>query len=337
MEFPSPGDWQKEEEFCWLIRGPVGLTGGLWKTRTLPMRSEGMAVCLQSGVEMADWNHEVGWLVSHESTSTAHIPAWPEWMLQHWSSSHCSSTLEGWLWWPWNPVAAQTPSSIWAEGGSLAVHRQCIRSRHISDTGPITTPSELTLVKYPVSPSCSSTGPLGDEGTGVLSGKSTHLKGTESAWAWTLGLGFQNLGLDPAPNRDVTVTEQRKPYLTSCYCLQFSSVAQSCPSLCDPMDCSTPGFPVHHQLLELTQIHVHRVGDANQPSHPLSFPSPPILKSFLTSGSFPVKKGYCLSPSFFRPTSNQGANCQHSLRTGMACVHIKSSSPHKATEHTQVL
>ena len=50
----------------------------------------------------------------------------------------------------------------------------------------------------------------------------------------------------------------------------FSSVAQSCPTICNPMDCSTTGFPVHHQLLELAQIHVHRVGDAIQSSHPLS-------------------------------------------------------------------
>ena len=57
--------------------------------------------------------------------------------------------------------------------------------------------------------------------------------------------------------------------------LQFSSVAQSCPTLCDPMNRSTPGLPVHHQLLELTQTHVHRVGDAIQLSHPLSSPSPP--------------------------------------------------------------
>ena len=54
-----------------------------------------------------------------------------------------------------------------------------------------------------------------------------------------------------------------------------SSVAQSCPTLCDPMNCSTPGLPVHHQLLEFTHIHVHRVSDAIQPSHPLSSPSPP--------------------------------------------------------------
>ena len=57
--------------------------------------------------------------------------------------------------------------------------------------------------------------------------------------------------------------------------VQFSSVAQSCPTLCDPMNHSTPGLPVHHQLLEFTQTHVHRVGDAIQPSHPLSSPSPP--------------------------------------------------------------
>ena len=56
---------------------------------------------------------------------------------------------------------------------------------------------------------------------------------------------------------------------------QFSSAAQSCPTLCNPMNCSTPGLPVHHQLLEFTQTHVHRVGDAIQPSHPLSSPSPP--------------------------------------------------------------
>ena len=56
--------------------------------------------------------------------------------------------------------------------------------------------------------------------------------------------------------------------------VQFSSIAQSCPTLCDPMDCSMPGFPVHHQLLELAQTHVHQVGDAIQPSHPLSSPSP---------------------------------------------------------------
>ena len=58
---------------------------------------------------------------------------------------------------------------------------------------------------------------------------------------------------------------------------QFSSVAQSCPTLCNLMDCSTPGLPVHYQLLEFTQTHVHWVDDAIQPSHPLSSPSPPAF------------------------------------------------------------
>ena len=59
--------------------------------------------------------------------------------------------------------------------------------------------------------------------------------------------------------------------------LQFSSVTQSCPTLCDPMNCSMPGLSVHLQLPESTQTHVHCVGDAIQPFHPLSSPSPPAL------------------------------------------------------------
>ena len=61
------------------------------------------------------------------------------------------------------------------------------------------------------------------------------------------------------------------------FIVQFNSVAQSCPTLCDPMNRGTPGLPVHHQLPESTQTHVHQVGDAIQPSHPLSSPSPPAL------------------------------------------------------------
>ena len=67
---------------------------------------------------------------------------------------------------------------------------------------------------------------------------------------------------------------------------QFSSVAQSCPTLCNPMDCSMPGLPVHHQLPEFTQTHVHRVSDAIQPSHPLSSPSPPALNPSQHQGLF---------------------------------------------------
>ena len=57
--------------------------------------------------------------------------------------------------------------------------------------------------------------------------------------------------------------------------VQLSSVAQSCPTLCNPMNCSMPGLLVHHKLLEFTQTHAHRVSDAIQPSHPLPSPSPP--------------------------------------------------------------
>jgi len=85
---------------------------------------------------------------------------------------------------------------------------------------------------------------------------------------------------------------------------QFSSSTQLCPALCDPVDCSMPGFPVHRQLPERAQIHVHRVVDAIKPSHPLSSPSPlipskhlillsspsPALKSFPPSGSFPMSQ-----------------------------------------------
>ena len=61
--------------------------------------------------------------------------------------------------------------------------------------------------------------------------------------------------------------------------LAFSSVVQSCLTLCEPMNCSTPGLPVHHQLPEFTQTHAHQVGDAIQPSHPLLSPSPPAPNS----------------------------------------------------------
>ena len=68
--------------------------------------------------------------------------------------------------------------------------------------------------------------------------------------------------------------------------VQFSSVAQLCLILCDPMDCSTPGFPVYHQLLELTQTHVHCIGDAIQPCHPLLSPSPPAFNLSQHQGLF---------------------------------------------------
>ena len=76
-------------------------------------------------------------------------------------------------------------------------------------------------------------------------------------------------------------------YYTS---VQFSSVTQSSPTLGDPMDCSTPGLPVHHQLPEFIQTLAHRVGDAIQPSHPVSSASPPAPQSLPASGSFPMSQ-----------------------------------------------
>ena len=78
--------------------------------------------------------------------------------------------------------------------------------------------------------------------------------------------------LEPIIQTEVSQKEKHQYSISS---VHFSSVAQSCPTLCDPMNCSTPDFPVHHQLPEFTQTHVHWVSDAIQPSHPLSSPSPP--------------------------------------------------------------
>ena len=88
---------------------------------------------------------------------------------------------------------------------------------------------------------------------------------------------------------------------------QFSSVAQSCLTLCDPMNGSTPGFPVHHQLPEPTQTHVHHVTDAMQPSHPLSSPSPPSFSPSQHQGLFPM------SQSFASGGQNIGASTSASV------------------------
>ena len=93
----------------------------------------------------------------------------------------------------------------------------------------------------------------------------------------TRAVFFYVIVITPAINRykngDLSnVTEQIQALFT-CYCC---SGAQSCPTLCDPMNCSTPGLPVHHQLPEFAQVHVHCIGDAVQPSHPL-MPSSPYL------------------------------------------------------------
>ena len=87
---------------------------------------------------------------------------------------------------------------------------------------------------------------------------------------------IRSLGWEDSPGEGKGNPLQYSGLENSMDCIvQFSSVTQSCPTLCDPMNHSTPGLPVHHQLLEFTQTHIHRVSDAIQPSHPLSTPSPP--------------------------------------------------------------
>ena len=118
------------------------------------------------------------------------------------------------------------------------------------------------------------------------------------------------------------------PHLpTSCPCIQnfcilvqFSSVTQSCLTLCNPTDCSTPGFPVHHQLLEFTQTHVHWVRDAIQPSHPLLSPSCPALNLSQHQGLFQWVSFFTSSPSirFLASTSVLPMNIQDSFPLGWA-------------------
>ena len=98
----------------------------------------------------------------------------------------------------------------------------------------------------------------------------------------------------------------RKPVGT----VQFSSVTQSCPTLCDPVVCSMPGLPVHHQLPEFTQTHVHWVSDAIQPSHPLSSPSPlefnlPSIRVFFSGSALRIKWPKYWSFSFNASPSNE--------------------------------
>ena len=91
----------------------------------------------------------------------------------------------------------------------------------------------------------------------------------------------------------ISLSSNRK-IMTYAFLPSVSSVAQLCLTLCNPMDCSMPGFTVHHQLLELAQTHVHRVGDAIQTSHLLSFPFL-LLQSFPASRSFPMSQFFTSS------------------------------------------
>ena len=102
--------------------------------------------------------------------------------------------------------------------------------------------------------------------------------------------------------------------------VQFSSVTQLCLTVCDPMDCSMPGLPVHHQLLELTQIHVHWVDDVIQTSHPLSSPFS-CLQSFPTSGSFPRSQFFVSGcQSIGASASVLPMNIQDLFPLGLTCL-----------------
>ena len=116
--------------------------------------------------------------------------------------------------------------------------------------------------------------------------------------------------------------------------VQFSSVAQSCPTLCDPMNRSMPGLPVHHQLPEFTQTHIHRVSDAIQPSHPLSSPSPPAPtpsqhQAYLLGGAFSSSLTLC------HETRGKGLAATHTLAPGVCRLydskHRKSLSSRPVT------
>ena len=133
----------------------------------------------------------------------------------------------------------------------------------------------ITLDKIPLL----SWEPIPEKGLrGKLAAANTSI--TSGEWAsqpWCGNVSRHPLhGLDP-----LTSYSKLTPFA-----IQFSSVTESCPPLCDPMHCSTPGFPVHHQIPELTQTHVHRVGDAIRPSHPLPSPSPAALNLSQYHGFF---------------------------------------------------
>ena len=109
---------------------------------------------------------------------------------------------------------------------------------------------------------------------------------------------------NPTPSLTLTLNHNHNSSI------QFSSVAQSCPTLCGPMNLSTPGLPVHHHLPEFTQTHVHQVGDAIQPSHPLSSPSPlppvpPSIRVFSNESTLRMRWPKSWSFSFSISPSNE--------------------------------
>ena len=115
---------------------------------------------------------------------------------------------------------------------------------------------------------------------------------------------------------------------------QFSSVAQSCPALCNPLDYSTPGFPVHHQLPELTQTHVHRVGHRCHPTISSSgIPFSSCLQSFPASGSFPMSlffasggQSISLQLTIHAQDFPRGSACPRNELSMKNCCHLVAAS-----------
>ena len=128
--------------------------------------------------------------------------------------------------------------------------------------------------------------------------------------------------------------------------VQFSLVTQLCPTLCDPMDCRTPGFPLHHHLPELAQTHVRRISDAIQPSQTLVVPFFSCLQSLSASGFFPVSQLFASDGHSIGTSASASVlpmNIQFSLVTQLCptlCHPMNSSTPgipvhHQLLEFTQ--
>ena len=130
-------------------------------------------------------------------------------------------------------------------------------------------------------------------------------------------------------------------YLKTWGSVQSSSVAQSCPTLCDPMNCSTPGLPIHHQLPELTQTHIHWVSDAIQPSHPLSSPSPlapnpsqhQSLFQWVNSSSNPKR---CESAAFNKPANLENSAVAIALEKMFSFQSQSKAMPKKCSNYNTI-
>ena len=129
----------------------------------------------------------------------------------------------------------------------------------------------------------------------ILRLEALFLKFVDAIWIFLKGICIFvprfTLGISDGPLVMVHVLSSKTGRRMAFFiCISFSSVAQTCPTLYDPMDCSMPGLPVHHQLPEFTQTHVHLIGNAIQPSHPLLSPSPPAFNLLPASGSFQMSR-----------------------------------------------